>query len=97
MAPLPHNIYSNTSQGLSLRILDVSVSLCFFLGKENVVSDTAQRIVEIQRLLIAGVMSNTTRVILVQEQRELWDREYAGRPFDDIARDAWLTKRALYL
>jgi hypothetical protein len=59
--------------------------------------ETAKRIVEIQRLLTVGGLEANVVENLLAEQRGLWDREYAGEPFDRIAKDAWLTKKNLYL
>lgn len=55
---------------------------------------SAERIVEIQRLLSGSNLSFTQRETLAEEQRVLWEREHEGRPFDAILHDVWLTKHS---
>jgi hypothetical protein len=52
----------------------------------------ASRIVEIQGSLAQTLLGTETRKLLVEEQRELWDEHFLGKPFEDIARDAWMFK-----
>lgn len=54
--------------------------------------EAAERIVEIQGLLAEPFLGTPKRAELMTEQRELWDREFAGRPYDEIAKDAWAHK-----
>jgi hypothetical protein len=52
----------------------------------------ATRIVEIQEALRAP-LSSGIRQNLVEEQRRLWDTNYSGQPFENIAHDVWLVRK----
>lgn len=52
----------------------------------------ATRIVEIDGLLAETFLGTPKRSELMAEQRDLWDTHFAGRPYDEIAKDAWQHK-----
>lgn len=55
---------------------------------------SAERIVRIQESLLARHLGPSTRESLQSEQSELWERDHAGRAYEDIAHDVWLTRGA---
>jgi hypothetical protein len=56
-------------------------------------TQAATRIVEIQNALTAQAFLGTRkRVELMAEQTELWESFFPGRPYDAIAKDAWMHK-----
>lgn len=59
--------------------------------------NTASRIVELQSLLTSAHLGNRERIRLVAEQRNLWDTEFPGAPYDQVARiarfDEWLVRK----
>lgn len=57
--------------------------------------EAASRIVSIQEALAAVVLGTPKRGELMAEQTELWDRHFLGRPYEDIAKDAWMHKIVL--
>lgn len=57
------------------------------------VLEAASRIVEIQEVLTSNYdLGPQKREELMHEKDELWDREFLGRPYEDIARNAWMHK-----
>lgn len=54
---------------------------------------SAERIVAIQSLLISGSPVRGGSEALLREQRELWDRDHAGRSYEGIAYDVWALRR----
>ena len=54
---------------------------------------TATRIVEISEDLQAVHLAPEVRTLLSAEQSELWDRDYRGRPYEEVLHDAWLFRR----
>ena len=58
---------------------------------------SAERIVRIQQLLRTATLPVDARNRLVEEQRNLWDRDHPNRAFDEIEHDVWLTKREAFV
>lgn len=54
--------------------------------------EAATRIVSIQETLGESFLGTAKRAELMTEQSDLWERHFEGKPFDAIARDAWLHK-----
>lgn len=50
--------------------------------------ETALRVVEIQRQLVSGKVAPRQRFNLLAEQRLLWNDQFPGRPFEEIAETA---------
>lgn len=49
---------------------------------------SAKRIIEIHNRLVNGRSSPEERSLIISEQRDLWDREFPGAPFERVARTA---------
>lgn len=54
---------------------------------------SAERIVSIQNLLGSASPSRGERAKLMREQRELWNRDHEGRPYEAISYDVWALRR----
>ncbi len=54
--------------------------------------ESAERIVDLQRILGASTLNATQNGILLAEQRRLWDEDHAGRSFEEIQHDVWLIR-----
>jgi len=59
-------------------------------GAEMSKLEAASRIVEIQGSLSRDFLGSEKREALMAEQSNLWDRHFLGRPYDEIAKDAWM-------
>ena len=55
--------------------------------------ETAAQIVDLSSRINAKGISPTERESLIIEQKELWDAEHRGRPYEAIEHDAWLFRR----
>lgn len=56
--------------------------------------DAATQIVELQNRLNSVHMGNRERIRLAAEQRNLWDKEFPGAPFESVARiSEWMVRK----
>jgi hypothetical protein len=63
------------------------------MGNQNMSTlEAAARIVEIQETLVDAFLGSEKRRELMSEQTELWDEEFLGCPYEQIAKDAWMHK-----
>jgi hypothetical protein len=51
--------------------------------------ESAEAIVSIQTQLTTRKLTSYARDVLTTEQRRLWDKEHAGRSYDEISHDVW--------
>lgn len=56
------------------------------------IGEAAERIVSIHDQLASGILGTPKRAELMAEQSDLWEQHFAGKPYDAIAKDAWLHK-----
>lgn len=51
-------------------------------------AEAANRIVEIQSSLVSRVVGTRRTANLFEEQRELWDEYFPGKPYEQVCREA---------
>lgn len=54
--------------------------------------EAASRIVDIQGQLAESFLGTPTRAELMAKQGQLWDEHFFGKPYEEVARQAWMHK-----